>query len=170
MTNPANPAIPANPEHCELVRGVARRLCRGRLDAEDLAQDALERWLRTSHLLPPSTNHAAWLTTVLKHLVIDELRRRGARPELAVDGDRLPEADPEARAWWEELELDEIDEELAKLPSRQRATLRMFAFEGKSYDEIARQQGIAKSTVGTRILRARVRLRELLEARSASAS
>ena len=38
----------------------------------------------------------------------------------------------------------------------------MFAFDGKSYDEIAVAQGIAKATVGTRILSARLRIREIL--------
>lgn len=157
-------------DHCELVRDLARRLSRGRLDHEDLAQDAIERWLRELSLLPPATNHAAWLTTVLKHLCIDRLRRRGARPEMLIDCDRLPEGDREVQPWWQELGAADVDRELAKLPSRQRATFRMFAFEGKSYDEIARRQGIAKSTVGTRILRARVRLKQLLEVRSPTAA
>jgi RNA polymerase sigma-70 factor (ECF subfamily) len=39
----------------------------------------------------------------------------------------------------------------------------MFAFDGKSYLEIAESQGIQKATVGTRILRARQRIRELLQ-------
>ena len=37
----------------------------------------------------------------------------------------------------------------------------LFAFDGLSYDEIARRQGISKNTVGTRVLRARRRLRAL---------
>jgi RNA polymerase sigma-70 factor (ECF subfamily) len=158
--------ITAIREHCELVHDRAYHLCRGHLDHEDLAQDVIERWLRRMPSLPPETNHAAWLTTVLKNLFVDRLRRRGARPELATDCSRLPEIAREARPWWRELGAGEIDQALAELPSRQRATFRMFAFEGKSYDEIARRQGIARSTVGTRILRARARIKALLEARS----
>jgi RNA polymerase sigma-70 factor (ECF subfamily) len=41
-------------------------------------------------------------------------------------------------------------------------TFELFAFEGRSYDDIAAALGIAKATVGTRILRARQKLRELL--------
>jgi RNA polymerase sigma-70 factor (ECF subfamily) len=160
--------ITAIHEHCELVRTLARRLCRGHLDHEDLAQEAIERWLRALPLLPPATNHAAWLTTVLKNLFFDRLRRRAACPELAMDCARLAQTDREARPWWQELGAGDVDRELAKLPSRQRMTFRLFAFEGRSYDEIARRQGIPKSTVGTRILRARVRLKELLEARSSA--
>jgi RNA polymerase sigma-70 factor, ECF subfamily len=153
-------------EHCELVRTLARRLCRGHLDHEDLAQEAIERWLRRLPSLPPATNHAAWLTRVLKNMFIDRLRRRVACPERVMDCAWLVEADREARPWWRELGAGDVDQELARLPSDLRMTFWLFAFEGRSYDEIARRQGISKSTVGTRILRARVRLRALLEARS----
>jgi RNA polymerase sigma-70 factor (ECF subfamily) len=153
-------------EHCELVRNLARRLCRGHLDHEDLAQEAIERWLRTLPSLPPATNHAAWLTRVLKNLFIDRLRRRVTCPERTMDCAQLVEIDREARPWWLELGAADVDQELARLPSDQRMTFWLFAFEGRSYDEISRRQGIPRSTVGTRILRARVRLRQLLEARS----
>jgi RNA polymerase sigma-70 factor (ECF subfamily) len=107
---------------------------------------------------------------VLKRLFIDWLRRRRAHPELPTDCARLPNGDREVQPWWQELGAGDVDRKLAKLPSRQRVTFRMFAFEGKSYEEIARRQGIAEGTVGTRILRARVRLEQLLEARSPTAA
>ena len=154
-------------EHYEFVRNLARGLSRGRVDHEELAQDVIERWLRAIPLLPPATNHQAWLTTVLKNLFVDRLRRRDARAEIPADDARLPDREREVLPWWLELGAVDVDRELVKLPSRQRATFRLFAFEGKSYDEIAQEQGIAKATVGTRILRARLRLKQLLEARSA---
>lgn len=149
-------------EHCEFVRGLARALSRGRGDHEDLAQDAIERWLRALPLLPAEANHRGWLTTVLRNLFIDRFRRRARRGELPLDCERLA-APPGETSRWQEIGAAELDRELAKLPSDQRATLQLFVFEGKSYDEIASQQGIAKATVGTRILRARQRLRDLLE-------
>lgn len=101
---------------------------------------------------------------MLKNLFVDRLRRRHTRGELSTDCARLPDADREALPWWLELGVADVDRELAKLPSCQRATFRLFAFEGKSYDEIAHEQGISRSTVGTRILRARLRLKQLLAA------
>jgi RNA polymerase sigma-70 factor, ECF subfamily len=154
-------------DHFEFVRTLARGLARGRVDAEELAQDAIERWLRAAPALPAATNHRAWLTTVVKNLFIDRLRRRDARVEQPADLAHLPHAEREAPPWWLELGIGDVDRELALLPSDQRATFRSFAFEGKSYDQIAHEQGIAKATVGTRILRARLRLKQLLEARAA---
>lgn len=151
-------------DHYELARARAYRLCQGHLDHEDLAQDAIERWLRALPGLPPGTNHAAWLSTVVRNLFVDRLRRAGVRREQAFDGARLCAPNPEASPWWTELGADEIDRALARLPEPQRQTLRLFALEGKSYREIARRQGITVSTVGTRILRGRLRLRAILEA------
>jgi RNA polymerase sigma-70 factor, ECF subfamily len=154
----------------EFVRDLARRLSRGRIDHEELAQDAIERWLRAIPALPPATNHEAWLTTVIKNLFVDCLRRRDARAEHAADCTRLPDTERDVPPWWLELGLVDVDRELAKLSSGQRATFRSFAFEGKSYDEIAQEQGIAKATVGTRISRARLRIKQLLEAQRGPAA
>ena len=68
------------------------------------------------------------------------------------------------RAWWESLTEESVRAQLQRLPVDQRRTFELFAFEGKTYDQIATQLGIAKATVGTRILRARLRIREVLVA------
>ena len=162
--------ISAIREHCKFVLDLARRLSRGRVDHDDLAQDAIERWLRALPRLPPATNHEAWLTTVLKNMVVDRLRRLDVRVEVPTDCTRLRAPDRDVRPWWLELGVIDVDQELTKLSSDQRATFRLFALEGKSYAEIAHEQRIAVSTVGTRILRARARLRQLLESRAARAS
>jgi RNA polymerase sigma-70 factor (ECF subfamily) len=102
----------------------------------------------------------------MHNLFIDKLRRLKARREDLTDEPR--EATPvEAAAWWETVTAEEVQAQLAELPLDQRRTFELFAFEGKSYDEIAASMGIAKATVGTRILRARGKLRELLTRRRA---
>lgn len=145
-------------EHGEYLRALARKLCRTQLDPEDLLQDLYERVLRSD--MPEGANARAWISRIMNNLFIDKLRRRAARPEDAVEID--PPAPPrDDRAWWEVLTEAEVRAKLAQLPDEQRETFELFAFEGKSYDEIAATLKIAKNTVGTRILRARMRLREL---------
>lgn len=122
-------------------------------------QDVLEKTLRSP--VPDDANPRAWLSRVLHNLFIDKLRRNHARRE-----DLVPEpvdASPAAESsWWEQLTEDAVRAQLAKVPEDQRVTFQLFTFDGKSYDEIAAALGIAKTTVGTRILRARQKLRELL--------
>lgn len=131
--------------------------------------------MRAAQPIPDGVNERAWLSRVLHNQFIDKLRRRAARREepldSPVDGPGVPPAGSaaegqrgyvEERAWWQSLTLEEIRAKLVHLPEDQRVTFELFAFEGRSYDAIAVELGIAKATVGTRILRARQKLRDLL--------
>jgi RNA polymerase sigma-70 factor, ECF subfamily len=143
------------------VRALAMHLCRDPHDAEDLVQDLYECTLRAP--IPAGVDERRWLTRVMRNLFIDKLRRRATRREdLGVDPPPLPP--DEAAPRWQSLTEDDVRAQLEQLPVAMRATFELFALEGHSYDEIAARLGIAKSTVGTRILRARERLRELLSA------
>jgi len=146
---------------------LARRIGRGSLDAEDLAQEVLGRWTRAAPELPPTTNPRAWMTVVLRRLAIDQLRRRRVWAAISADERRLPAVDREPRPWWLELEVTDVQRVLGELPETLRGAFQQFALEGKSYDEIARDLRIAKATVGVRVLRARMQLKRLLSARHA---
>lgn len=148
--------------HGAFLTGLAHQLCRGQLDPEDLVQDVFEKTMQGAHAIPAGANERAWLARVLRNVFIDRLRRISARREQPIEEDH--EMTGESDAWWAALTTEAIREQLAKLPADQRVTFERFAFEGKSYDEIAAELAIAKGTVGTRILRARLRLRELLTA------
>lgn len=147
--------------HGEYLQGLARKLCRNQFDPDDLVQDLFEKTIRSPQAIPADANERAWLSRVLHNLFIDRLRRKNARREEPIDADPVA-ATTDERAWWESITAEDIRAQLARIPSEQRVTFELFAFEGRSYDEIAAQLGIAKATVGTRILRARVKLRQLL--------
>ncbi|HEY4238952.1 MAG TPA: RNA polymerase sigma factor [Kofleriaceae bacterium] len=149
--------------HGAYLHALARKLCRSQFDPEDLVQDVFEKTLRSP--IPDGANARAWLTRVLHNVFVDKLRRRAARHEDLVE--RLPEAPPREgeKAWWEALTEEHIRAELQTVPEELRKTFELFAFEDRTYDEIAAALGIAKATVGTRILRVRQRLRERFEER-----
>lgn len=149
---------------------MARRIGRGNLDPEDLAQDVLERWTRALPRLPPTTNSLAWMTVVLRRLAIDQLRHRRASPETTAACTGQPAVERDPAPWWLELEIADVAHALGELPTELRATFQRFELDGKSYDEIASELQIAKATVGVRLLRARRRLKRLLSTRHAPAS
>lgn len=144
--------------HGDYLRGLARRLCRDQYDPDDLVQDTFLRTLNSP--IPEGANARAWLARVMHNLFIDWIRRRNARREDELPDAAAPVADEEV--WWQSLSADDVLAVLDRLPEDLRVAFKMFAFDGKSYTEIAAAQGIAKATVGTRILRARLRIRELL--------
>lgn len=147
--------------HGEYLRGLARRLCRSQFDPDDLVQDLLEKTVRSPEAIPPDANERAWLSRVMHNLFIDRVRRAHTRREEPMAAEPVATA-PDDRPWWDSLTREHVTAQLARLPAEQRETFELFAFENLSYDEIAARLQIAKATVGTRILRARAKLRDLL--------
>jgi RNA polymerase sigma-70 factor (ECF subfamily) len=145
----------------EFLRRLAAQLCRSRFDPEDLLQDVFERTMQHAQALVPGGDHRAWMARVMRNLFIDRLRRRAAAPAQNALEDEPPAPPPEAREWWEGLDTEDIRARMADLPDELRAAFELFVFEGCSYAEIATRLGIPKMTVGTRILRARRRLKQL---------
>lgn len=150
-------------EHQDFLRGLARKLCRSHFDPEDLVQDVLLKTVANFERLPPDVNHAAWMARVMRNLFVDRVRSRASAPS-PVDADdvQLAAPPPDERAWWEELSSADIREAARQLPAELGEAFARFAFEHKSYKEIAAELGVPVATVGTRVLRARRRLRALL--------
>ena len=144
--------------HGTYLQGLARKLCGRHHDPDDLLQDTYVRALASP--IPDGANERAWLSRVMHNLFIDWIRRRDARREDELTD--VPSAAVSNDAWWLSLTADDVIRVLERLSEQQRSVFKMFAFDGKSYDEIAEALGIAKATVGTRILRARLRIREIL--------
>jgi RNA polymerase sigma-70 factor (ECF subfamily) len=151
-------------DHGALLACIARRLCRNTCDADDLVHDTYERALRGWHLYSDRRCVRAWLVAILQHRFIDRCRRARRRPPLAAiddvkDADLVAaEPEPPARA---SIPPEMLEAALATLGDEFRRDYEHRA-RGRSYDEIAAELGIAKGTVGTRLIRARERIRDAL--------
>jgi RNA polymerase sigma-70 factor (ECF subfamily) len=153
-------------EHESALRATALRLCGNTADAQDLVQDTMERGLLNQSRYKPGTDARAWLFTILHHLFIDRCRSRGRERRADVTAEDVQErvAAPEAEALpgWASISPEQLREALEKLPEEFRLVYQLHALEGRSYIEISERLGIPKATVGTRLIRARRRLKELL--------
>ncbi len=115
----------------------------------------------------------AWLMRIVTNACYDELRRRKRRPTLSWDdfGDLDEEANPHladgGASPEEEVQRKELRQALeraiAQLPPHQRTVLLLIDRLGFSYEEAAQAMGIRLGTVKSRLARARVRMRELLQ-------
>lgn len=155
--------------HTGTLYGLAMRLSGNKSDANDLVQDTFERALRNFDRLVPGTNERAWLCTILHHLFIDLCRRRRrerARDEEAPEPACAPHDHDEEPPAWARITVDEVRAALEELDEEFRTVYRMHAVEGRPYAEIAERLGIPKVTVGTRLLRARRKLKQLLTSRA----
>lgn len=146
---------------------VARHLCGDPSDARDLVQDTFERALRSAELPPSEERLRAWLFTILRNLFLDRCRRLRARADREEPLDpeveeSCPTPEPGPEPAWATITTDQLSSALGGLKEDFRRVYELHELEGRSYEEISRQLQIARPTVGTRLVRARHRLRELL--------
>jgi RNA polymerase sigma-70 factor, ECF subfamily len=167
---PASPA-PLAPDATDLfgpgqlpaLERLARCLAPSGVDPRDLLQEAIERALRNLHRFQPGTNFYAWMRMIMHRLVMDDVRARRrfqqVLPFLHAADDQDPEPEP-----WAEARLADVRAATEQLPEPLRCTFRLFVFERLTYLQISVREGIPLRTVGTRLIRARGRVRALLEA------
>jgi RNA polymerase sigma-70 factor (ECF subfamily) len=155
-------------EHEGMLYRKALQLCGSPSDARDLVQETFERGLRSYDRYKPQGSGVSWLMTILRNLVIDRCRSRVREPRVLDSPEeleaQLPAPEPEAGPSWSAITPDQVREALGKLNEDFRVAYELHAFEGLSYEQIAQRVGVPRNTVGTRVMRARRRLKELLVA------
>ncbi|HEY0253949.1 MAG TPA: RNA polymerase sigma factor [Kofleriaceae bacterium] len=148
-------------EDVSALAQLARRLTGNRADADDLVQDTLERALRAEAKYAERGQRRGWLATILLNRFRDCRRNtsRHATPSAAIEYFAAPESE-HAQAWQQVTDTD-LSAALDTLDPMFRRVYELHA-EGLSYSAIARELNISINTVGTRLMRARHRLRDLL--------
>jgi RNA polymerase sigma-70 factor (ECF subfamily) len=140
-------------------------LTRNRADAEDLVQIAFIRALDRNESLDADTNWPAWLKTVIRHLAVD-LARRNQRWRLTefVESTQPGPASAEstADAAWAAVTPEQLQAAVDSIEAHYQTVYRMHHHEGASYAQMAEQLQIPVRTVGTRLHRARGRIRDRL--------
>jgi len=129
--------------------------------ADDLVQDTVERALGRTSLLRAQSSTRAWLMTILRHLFIDQLRKR--RELTLADDDPRWQRLEEPAGEVEGLLLRDVQRALYRLPLEQREALLLVALEQLSYREAAAILQVPVGTVMSRLSRARQHLRRLLD-------
>ncbi len=134
----------------ELYRGAC--LLVGAHDAEEVVQGAFERAMREPQFFERIDNPGAWLRVVAARQALSRLRR--AQRWSAIQAFLRPTQPAES-------DLD-LAYALTRLPATQRAAIVLRYYHGLDYAEIASAIGVAPSSVGPLLTRARTALRELV--------
>lgn len=148
------------------LRTFARRLGIGSREEEwDLVQDTIVRALSATAGITRHMSTQTWLTAIMRNLHIDRARRRIREPShLSLDE---AETDLDAMASCSAIgarvaDISLLLAALEALPHEFRGPFESFTIQGLSYREVAKEYGISLATVGTRLHRARAKLKELL--------
>ena len=151
----------------------ALRLTRNEADARDLVQAAIERALSRRTAFRYGGAPDKWIASILRRMFVDRYRRartvrqfaRARDPIWVTDEAGAPMDDDGERARpaaWEAFTIEDVRRAVSLLPTDQRVVYSLFAFEDRSYDEIAARLHVAPGTIASRVYRARRSLRDLL--------
>ncbi|GGI13740.1 RNA polymerase sigma factor RpoE [Galliscardovia ingluviei] len=154
----------------------AMRLTNNADDAQDLVQDTFERGFKHFSSFEPGTNFAAWMTTIERNLFFNQYQKAKRRPQRANaatgeydDWDIYAASEHQSQglksaedSYWEAFAPQEIMAALQKLSPERRQVFIDAAIDGKSYQQVADEQGVAIGTVMSRLNRARAQLKQEL--------
>jgi RNA polymerase sigma factor (sigma-70 family) len=151
--------------HERLVLGVCRRVLRDPHDAEDAFQATFLVLARKAAGISDRESVAGWLYRVAYRVALRAragAAGRGRHERTTPDLSAVPAPDDADRAAaWRELR-PLLDREVGRLPEKYRVPIILCYLESRTYDEAARQLGISRGTVSTRLTRARELLRRRL--------
>ncbi|AFL90285.1 RNA polymerase sigma factor, sigma-70 family [Terriglobus roseus DSM 18391] len=156
------------PAYTPLLFRMAHAVLRNRAEADDVVQETFLRVVQHRMSLPDVRDMRVWLVRIAWNLALD--RRRKLRPDQMEDAfaQSLVSAElPADRAVAEALELKAVLAEIERLPKAERHVLLLAAVEEMNHAEMAAVLGRSESAVRALLFRARTRLRERLNRRSA---
>ncbi|MCD8116006.1 MAG: RNA polymerase sigma factor [Oscillospiraceae bacterium] len=140
--------------HKQMVYRLALSYTKSPQDAEDVCQTAFLRLLEHRGEITPRKERQ-WLATVTANLCKSLLRSAWRRKTEPLDGLELPFDAPEE---------NEVFQAVMSLKEEKRAVIYLYYYEGYSTAEVGQILGLKRSTVSTRLDRARKRLKTKLEA------
>ncbi|MEV4574245.1 sigma-70 family RNA polymerase sigma factor [Nonomuraea jabiensis] len=154
--------------HRPLLAFVIRLTAGDRQWAEDVVQETMIRaWRSAEQLDPESVSLMPWLATVARRIVIDDRRRRDARPHESGDGplETMPVPDEMEGL----LHQVVVSEALKALSPAHREILNETILRDRSVNDAAEALGIPVGTVKSRVYYAVRALRIALEERGVTA-
>jgi RNA polymerase sigma-70 factor (ECF subfamily) len=164
--------------HDDKLRTQARRQCGGRADWSEEAMQRLDArlWAKRKLYEPAKGRWLGWAKFILRNIITD-LFREGSRfanpptprprdadssPGDWTDQLPAPKQPPDWRLEFQELQRA-MSDCLGRLPPEEREALNLQVVEGLSLAEVAQRTGAPGRTAGTRVYRARARMRECLK-------
>jgi RNA polymerase sigma-70 factor (ECF subfamily) len=144
--------------------------------AEDAVQEALVAALAGEASFGGRSNLRTWLTGILKHKIVDAIRRRSRDPEPLPETAEFDALFDETGHWgeppvaWPENSLEQkqffavLENCLAALPAKTAQAFMMREHLGLEAQEICKELGVTSTHYWVLLYRARVALRECLQA------
>ena len=176
-----------NERYYDLIAPIERRvyytayaILRTRADAEEVAQEAILKGFRGLRRFRGDARFSSWLLSIVMNEARMRLRqRREVSLELLKSPDNEDEYTPIELAEWREIAVEalaqkelaaHLEEAVAALPELYREVLILRDIDGLNIAETSSALGISVPAVKTRLLRARLMVRDYFVSRSWAAA
>lgn len=150
-------------EYYSKMMGVCLRYSNTEDDAMDILHEGFIKIFKNINKYQPGTSLTSWIRRIMVNTAIDyyrkNIRRRTEDIEQAYD---LSSNDADAVSQYSE---QEILSAIQKLSPAYRAVFNLYVIEGYSHKEIAQALEITESTSRSNLVKARMKLKELLTSR-----
>lgn len=134
---------------------IAFHFCKNKADAEDILQTVLLKYYRSETAFQSEEHLRNWLIRV----TINEAKRLLLSPWRK----RIAPLEEYAAATFPEQEESDLFLAVMALPQKYRIVVHLYYYEEYSVREIAQLLGIKETTIQTRLMRARKKLKETLQ-------
>ena len=134
--------------------------------AEDLTQEAFERFYVKNMSFPSEDDARYWLLRVAKNRALNYVRRNKREAEMVEKVKKIPAFHKGGKEGAEESirseRIEEVRRAIESLPEHLRLAIQLKEFSGLDYKAIGRVLGISETNVKVRVHRARKKLEEIL--------
>jgi RNA polymerase sigma-70 factor (ECF subfamily) len=161
--------------HTSLIQRVATHITNSREDAEDIAQETFLKAFQNLQTFEERARFSTWLTRIAINQSLMKVRRPRRRPMVSIDDEKgefrsleykFTDGRSDPAQIVERTQMREmLQRELDALPHAHRVVLVMRDIEGFSTLDTAKALELSASSVKSRLLRARLKLRKNLRPR-----
>ncbi len=140
------------------------RIVNDSLEAEDIMQESFLKAFEKINYYKGEVSFGAWLKRIVINHSLDELRKRKLDTN-SIEDSVFEIKEEEHHDNYEEIsfKVEEIKEEIQKLPDGYRIVLSLYLIEGYDHDEISNILNINSSTSRSQFARAKKKLIESLK-------
>ena len=145
--------------------GICLRLLRDEAEAQDVLQEVyVTVWNKAISYDPARASAITWLATLARNRSIDRLRRWRAPTDGLENALEIADERPSSLDVLEQAEdALRLQRCLEQLEEKARSAIRAAFFDGATYPELAKREGIPLPTVKSWVRRGLIRLRGCLE-------
>lgn len=139
---------------------VCLRMVGNEVEAEDVMQESFLKAFTKLDSYRGEVSFGAWLRKIVINRSLDQLKKRKVKFEEL--NEKIPDEET-VQLDISEIQMEKLKKAVYSLPDGYRVVLSLYLLEGYDHEEISQILGISNGSSRSQFLRAKMRLREILQ-------